>query len=250
MNPIDQSGHQPQPSINLGQTPQSSPPSTFGDFTNNTSQNVSPAINQSIHIPNPPEPPQPAQPPAPSTHSFNDNNINSDSKSIKFGQDSMNGNSTIADDRPLPVVRVLSVRGVEYGMMTITLWIAATSLAGGFISIINGGTSFQIMALPISLLLVCVPVFSFFFLRLKKAEQAKPELRLDPSKRRWSQITQFLAYLTLLINTIVFVYLVMSIFGDNSKVSWGKAIGDMLVILVVAGGILAYYWVDEHRLIK
>ncbi len=189
-----------------------------------------------------------ANPMQPAAHSFNDTSV----QTVVNEPASTPGNSLASSnsDQPVPVVKVLSVRGVEYGMMTITLWIVAAALAGMLVSIINGGASFTILALPIALLLVCVPVFGFFFLRLKNAELANPSLRLEPSKRRFSQITQFLAFLVCLINVIVFVYLIMGAFGGDSHTSWGKAIGDLLVILVVAGGVLAYYWVDEHKLVK
>src|SRR5690606_18404495 len=101
------------------------------------------------------------------------------------------GSTTIAvpeDDRPIPVVKVLSVRGVEYAMMSILLWIGAGSLISLFVSIIYGGASFDSLAFPISLLLVCMPGFAWFYLRLRKAELDNPSLRLEPSKRRFSQI--------------------------------------------------------------
>ena len=34
-----------------------------------------------------------------------------------------------APDQPVAVVRVLSTRGVEYGMMAIALWVAASTMA-------------------------------------------------------------------------------------------------------------------------
>ncbi len=207
--------------------------------------------------PQQPEPTEPADtkpvnqiPSMPATvHSFSDASTTNDNDLPSFNSPTTNLTTTTSD-QPVPVVKVLSVRGVEYGMMTITLWVAAASLAGGLVSAINGGASFEILAFPISLLLVTVPVFAFFFLRLKKAELANPSLRLEASKRRFSQVTQFLAFLTCLINVIVFVYLIMASFGGKVHTSWLKAIGDLIVILIVAGGVLAYYWFDEHKLVK
>ena len=153
-------------------------------------------------------------------------------------------------DMPVPVVRVLSVRGVEYGMMTIALWISASTLAWVVLNMLNGSKGFNYLVVPTSALVVCVPIFGLLFLRLKRAEMANPDLRLDPSKRRWSQTTQMLAYLACLINLIFFVYMVLQHFSADKPKPISKAIVNLVVILAIAGGILAYYWLDEHRLRK
>lgn len=151
------------------------------------------------------------------------------------------------DDQPLAVVKVLSVRGVEYGMMTIALWVAASSLAGAILNLVNGGGGFDAVVVPVSALVICLPIFGVLFLRLKKAELRDPNLRKDPSKRRWSQTTQFLAYISLLINLIYFVYTLLQKASGNKGPSIGKSLINLVVIMAVAGGILAYYWFDEHR---
>jgi hypothetical protein len=153
-------------------------------------------------------------------------------------------------DMPLPVIKVLSVRGVEYAMMTIALWVVATTLAWVVLNSLNGSGSFNYLVVPTSALIVCLPVFGWLFLRLKRVELANPELRLDPSKRRWSQMTQILAYLACLVNLIYFVYVILQHTTGKSGTSIPKAVTNLLVILVIAGGVLAYYWVDEHRIRK
>lgn len=154
-----------------------------------------------------------------------------------------------ADDRPVPVVKVLSVRGVEYAMMSILLWFGAGSLMTLLVSLIQGGAGFESLAFPLSLLLVCLPGFAFFYLRLRSAELANPDLRLDASKRRFSQITQILAFLTCFFNIVAVVYLLVGMAGGNEAPNIGKVLGSAVVILLVAGGILYYYWVDEHKLV-
>lgn len=146
-----------------------------------------------------------------------------------------------------PVVKVLSVRGLEYLMMSISLWFGAGGLLWGVLTAINGGTSFAILALPASLALVGVLIFAGFFIRLKKAELKDPSLRLDASKRRSSQITQIVTFLVLFFNLITFVYLVFANLGGKSSTSIGKAAINLLVVTAIAGGILSYYWVNEHR---
>lgn len=154
------------------------------------------------------------------------------------------------DDKPIPVLEVLSVRGVEYGMMTIVLWIGALTLGWVLLNMLNGSRGFNYIVVPTSALLVCVPVFAWFFLRLKKAELANPSLRFDPSKRRWSQITQILAYTIVLVNAIYFVYVMLQHASNSHGTSVGKSFGNLVIVLLIAGGVLAYYWHDEHRLIK
>lgn len=151
---------------------------------------------------------------------------------------------------PIPVVKMLSTRGVEYGMMTMVLWLVATSLAWIGLNYIHGGKGFDSVVVPVSVLIVSVPFFGFLFLRLKKAELSNPALKHEPSKRRWSQMTQFLAFFACLVNLIFFVYTIMQHFGSSKSESIGKAVLDLAVILIIAGGILAYYWADEHRLGK
>jgi len=148
---------------------------------------------------------------------------------------------------PIGVVQVLSTRGVEYTMMMLCLWLAATARLWVLLALLNGGNHFDVMAFPVSLMVVCVPVFGWFFLRLKKAELADPQLRFDPSKRRLTQFTQVIAFAACLFNLIAFVYLVFTKMAGHAAPSLGKSLLNLAVILLVAGGILAYYWNDEHR---
>lgn len=150
-------------------------------------------------------------------------------------------------DEPLAVVKVLSVRGLEYWMMTLALWVGAFSLTGVLLAVINGGSNFEVLAFPVSALVVSFALFAFFFLRLKKAELMNPSLRFDPSKRRMSQVTQILAYLAGFVSLIGIVYSIIAKLGGGYDGSVGKLLLDFVVILVVAGGILYYYWVDEHK---
>lgn len=150
---------------------------------------------------------------------------------------------------PVPVVQVLSVRGVEYGMLSITLWVLASTLAWLLLNLVNGSRTFDYLVVPTSALVVCLPFFGWLFIRLKKAEMANPSLVHEPSRRRWSQTTQFVAFIATLINLIVFVYQMLSRFGTDKKPSETvlKQVLSMLVVLVVAGGVLVYYWLEDHR---
>lgn len=151
------------------------------------------------------------------------------------------------NDQPLAVVKVLSVRGIEYLMMTLALWVGAAAITGIILSLINGGRGFDVLALPVSALVVAAVLFSGFFLRLKKAELQNPALRFDPSKRRLSQITQIFTYVVSFISLVGIVYVVLAKIGGSFTGAVAKVLLDFVVVLIVSGGILAYYWIDEHR---
>ncbi|HET8709109.1 MAG TPA: DUF5671 domain-containing protein, partial [Candidatus Saccharimonadales bacterium] len=153
------------------------------------------------------------------------------------------------DDKvnPVPVVQVLSVRGVEYFLFTVMLWSAAIDLGWILLALVNGGAHFDILAYPVASLIVGLPIFGFLFLRLKEAELANPQLKLEPSKRRLTQITQIVSFLVCFFNLVAFVYLILSKVSGQLQMSFGKMCLDVLIILVIAGGILAYYWHDEHK---
>lgn len=159
--------------------------------------------------------------------------------------------SLTADDadplRPVPVVRVLSPVGVEYVFLVFALISGAIGLASVLISLVNGKLDFSVLAFPAAMLLVSVPIFAYLFLRLKKLEILQPNLRLDPSKRRSTQFIQIVSFITCLFTLIGLVYAIFAKMGGQSSVSIGKAILDAICVLVVAGGILAYYWRDEHQ---
>lgn len=149
--------------------------------------------------------------------------------------------------KPVPVVRVLSPFGVEYVFMTICLFAGAIALIVALITLVNGKSDFSVLAFPAATLLVTVPVFGFFFLRLKKLELNNPDLRLDPSKRRSTQVTQIVAFLTMLFTVIGLIFDIFLKLGGQSGPSIGKAALDALCLLAVAGGVLFYYWRDEHK---
>lgn len=154
---------------------------------------------------------------------------------------------TATNDQPVAVVQALSIRGVEYTMMSLTLWFTAAALIWIALTIVNGSTAFDMLSLPAALLIVCVPIFGYLFLRLRKQELANPTLRFDPSKRRLTQFTQIFAFATCLFNLIAFAYVVLQQLGGQGSGSLLKSFLSLLVVLVIAGGVLAYYWLDEHR---
>jgi hypothetical protein len=149
--------------------------------------------------------------------------------------------------RPTPVVQVLSPVGVEYAFLTISLFIGAGALMGALLVLVNGVFNFAALSFPIAALIITVPVFAFLFLRLKKKELQNPQQKLDPSKRRWTQFTQIVAFIVALLTLVGMAFSILSKIGGGGGLSIGKTLLNGLCILVVSGGILAYYWLDEHR---
>jgi divalent metal cation (Fe/Co/Zn/Cd) transporter len=150
----------------------------------------------------------------------------------------------------MPVVQVLSPRGVEYVFLTINLFTAAAGLISVLLALVNGKADFNVLAFPVALLVVSVPLFALLFLRLKKAELRDPSLRADASKRRSTQFTQVVAYLVVFFSLIGFVTAGFAKASGDFKGSFLKLCLDVLVLVVVAGGILAYYWWDEHKAVR
>lgn len=148
---------------------------------------------------------------------------------------------------PQAVVQVLSPRGVEYVFLTISLFTAAFGLASALISTVNGQFGYATLSFPVALLLVGLPVFAALFLRLKKAELNNPDLALDPSKRRSTQVTQVICFVICLFSLIGLVVAIFSKIGGQLHTSVGKILLDVGVLLLVFGAILFYYWRDEHQ---
>ena len=134
-----------------------------------------------------------------------------------------------SDVIPLPVVKVLSPACVEYVFMTVALLTGEFGLGSVFIALFNSKTSFSVLAYPASLLIVAIPVFAWLFLRLKKGELLNVGRRFDASKRRSTQFIQIFNF-------------VITFFGSMAKLFL-----DVLVVWAVSGGVLVYYWLDEHK---
>jgi hypothetical protein len=158
---------------------------------------------------------------------------------------------------PVPVVLNYSSRGVEYFLMLIALAISATalgallhSLAGEMLN--DGGTNIfmdGIMSFAGSALVVSLPIFIFFFLRLKKAELANPRLRFDASRRRAVQIALFVSFVIGIFSLISYVFTFMNSGGDSygTDSSIGLTIADMIITIGIVGGIFGYFWMDSQQ---
>jgi hypothetical protein len=160
-----------------------------------------------------------------------------------------------ARQRPIAVVHNLSVRGFEYSIMFISLIASAFSFGVILLSLIgqlfnnpdigtssdSGTTSFFI-----TLLIVVFPIFVLLFLRLKKAEISDPQVRLDPSRRKWLQFTQLVSFLVGIGFIVAFVYQLFN-YSSNNNPNVLQQLIDTLVVIAIAGSIFTYYWLDEHK---
>jgi hypothetical protein len=164
---------------------------------------------------------------------------------------------------PQAVVQNFSTRGLEYIIMFIALAVSALALGSLLHSNVNnllgngdGSFASNTVSFASAALVVALPVLAVLFLRLKKAETADPALRHDASRKRAIQLTLVVTFLIGLGNIIFFVYSLMTGGGDQydtnvlGSPAAGNLLGDfihLLITLTIAGGIFAYYWLDEHR---
>jgi hypothetical protein len=169
--------------------------------------------------------------------------------------------ASAASSEPISVVQNLSTRGFEYSIMFVSLLVSAFSLGLILHQFVNGvftepitteyaysGSEGGEYAFPATLLLVTLPIFVYMFLRLKRAELDDPALRKDPSRKRMSHFTQFLAFAFGVGYIVYFLYTLLSGSTDsNGAGSVAESFFHMLITLGIAGTIFGYFWNDEHR---
>lgn len=160
---------------------------------------------------------------------------------------------------PIAVVQNLSTRGYEYYLMFIGLWgtlISTLVIAHMYINsmfsdesrMYSDGYSYDTdseYTFWITVLVVCLPVFAYFFRRLMLAEKRDPLLRKDPSRKKLIQTTQTVSFLACLVNLAIFVYALIN--GSSDGISIGQFFVHLLATIVVAGSTFFFYWRDEHR---
>lgn len=156
--------------------------------------------------------------------------------------------------QPIAVVQMLSTHGMEYSIMFVSLLASAVSLGAVLHSLVgtffldndnldvvynSGFQSFFATALVFFL-----PVFVYLFIRLKKMEQKDPQIKADPSRRKWMQFTQLITFLVGAGYIISFLYTIFN--GETESIA--KHIINALISVMIAGSIFIYYWRDEHKI--
>jgi len=155
---------------------------------------------------------------------------------------------------PIAVAEIFTPRGFEYKIFSVALVVAIFALIYMADTFLYSQDDMSAAAFPLTLLLVTGPLALFMFFRLKHAEEAEPKIRKDPSRRKAIQGIQLVAFLAVLIHTIMLLYMVLSgHYTGGSSYSYDddtNFVTDFLswiVTMVVAGGTFLYYWRDEHR---
>jgi len=157
---------------------------------------------------------------------------------------------------PIAVVKSYSNQGFEYFILFFSMWIVAgslgfivTDLIASWLNHSSGGTIGKVaFSFAAAAVIVTLPIYSVLFLRLKRAELKNPQLRYDNSRRRAIQLTLIVTFVIGVSDLISYLFVLLN--GSNTgfeSVSRITSFLDMLVTLVFAGGIFAYYWIDLHK---
>ncbi len=166
---------------------------------------------------------------------------------------------------PVAVVQNFTTTGLEYIIMFISLWVTATSI--GFLAhemvnnaLANDTSNTYSFAgfdqMSVAALIVSLPIFTILFLRLKKRENNDASIKNDPSRKKAVQLTLIVTFLTGLLNVIGYIYglLTPATSGTSDYIGIGAStqggiinLAHTLITLLIAGGIFAYYWHDEHK---
>jgi hypothetical protein len=166
--------------------------------------------------------------------------------------------------QPISVVHRSSTLGVEYGVMFISLAVAAFSvgiLAHNYIDVTFGTAQNFDNPLALSGALIGVPLFMLQFMRLRRQEQRQPNIKTDASRRRWVQFTLIVSFLFGIGHIIYYVYNLINgqspVYYDYGPYERAQQmsnsgyqllqLGHLVVTLLIAGSIFAYYWLDEHK---
>jgi hypothetical protein len=160
-----------------------------------------------------------------------------------------------------PTAQQYTSRGLEYVILFIALAVSALSLGSILNSTVNnvygGGDSVpQVASFATAALVVSLPIFALLFLRLKRAEARDPELLRNHFPKRSMTMLLIITFLIGIGNIIYFVYSIITNGTSSDSYNWlgsqsaTDILGNfmhLLVTLVIAGSIFAYYWRELHR---
>ena len=158
--------------------------------------------------------------------------------------------------RPIAVIQQRTTKGLEYTIMFLALGITAVSLGQLLHSLVDSSfgasSSNGLSSYASSAILVALPIFALLFLRLKKAEYSDPTIRVDSSRRHAIQLTLIISFIWGIYRLTTYVYSLLNGGGGGSYLGSDNTSGvanllHTLITLIIAGGIFAYYWIDEHR---
>lgn len=141
----------------------------------------------------------------------------------------------------------VSSYSTEYIFLTISLLSAALGLTIALLALVNGVFDFAVLVFPAATLILALPIYSWFFGRLRWAERRNPRLRYTLTRRICSKLVQTLMFITVLFTAIGFLTLLLAKMGTGYDGSLAQITLNVVVIELIAGSILTYYWRDEHQ---
>ncbi len=184
---------------------------------------------------------------------------------LKFGWSEAEVNDGLAKKEaqsvalpPPPAPHVGMWVSFQYILLFISLYIAATALAGILNIAVDKnikdsldnvsysysyGSDFNASLVRgyLAALIVSYPIFVFLFLHLTKQLAAKPFLRGLRARK-------FLIYLTMVVTFIILIsHLIIIIYGGISGTVTGRSIAHLFVTLIVAGSIFGYLLQDVRE---
>jgi hypothetical protein len=151
-------------------------------------------------------------------------------------------------NNPITVVSKISTRDTEYSIMYVCLLILTLGVGGVLHQILfsvfdgSGSDWWSGGAFGVTMIIVSLPIFSYLFLRLKKAELKKPELLRSQTRHKGVKGMTLISFLALLIHAVIFVFMTIGTHG-----SFSKGLAHLAVTILVAGSVFVYFWRDEHR---
>lgn len=137
--------------------------------------------------------------------------------------------------------------GTEYKLLLVGLMATALALIVLLLDLIMGASSVPMVALPVAVLVVTVPVAYWLSLRVDKMERQEPLYILNDSRRWSAQFAQVTSFGACLLSAAFFVYTVFMRVAGTEGLSIGKAALDMLVVVAIAGSLFAFYWHGDHN---
>jgi hypothetical protein len=136
-------------------------------------------------------------------------------------------------------------RSIEYVFMTIALLATALGLILTLILCASGslkeGSTISIAAYPVAMLTISLPLYAWLLFDLKRAELHDPSLGRSIYRRLSNQFVRIVTFTTCFFTVIGLVFGIFAHAASDNNGSLGHLFVNSLFILLVAGGILAYY---------
>lgn len=165
---------------------------------------------------------------------------------------------------PIAVVQRYSTRGMEYSIMFISLFFGAVSLGIFLHDLLDrytlaspqNGTFLDDATLPAVMAIVTLPIFVLLYIRLSRVEKSNPAVHNDSSRRHGVQLALIISFIWGIVTLVGYLYQLLTSLSGTVTPDTAVVAGTnyqliqfmhLLITLAIAGGIFAYYWIDEHK---